>query len=355
MCGFASLFSLALGFMLFLGTSFAVPIDMSAEAAQPEAARPVDPVGIAQIGSAGTQAQDIWIEVLTLAGHDGAVHTVDWSPDGTRLVSGGADGTVRIWDTTTGAELLIMRGHERDVWSVDWSPDGLYIASGGEDGTVRAWDAATGVQRWIGQEGDSWVSAVAWAPHPGWLASAHGDGIVRIWDDTKGWFWLDLRGHEYSVNAIDWSISEILFSGGGSGYPDNTVRRWNMSYFEQEHTFWGHRGEVWTVAVKNGVIASGSTDHTVRLWGAYSGDSIAVLEGHTGTVAAVDWDPTGQYVVSASGDGSLRIWDTQAQQPTVTIFDAHGGGWINDVAWASDGRIASAGTDGLIRVWRDGQ
>ncbi len=355
MCGFASLLSIALGFMLFLGTSFAVPIDMSAEAAQLDSARPVAVVGIAQIGGAAAQAQGAWIEVLTLAGHEGAVHTVAWSPDGTRLVSGGADGSIRIWDATTGAQLLVMRGHERDVWTVDWSPDGLYIASGGEDGTVRMWDATTGVQSWSVQPANTWVSDVAWGINGISIAAAHGDGVVRLLGTSQGTIRKELRGHEYSVNAVTWEDNRVLVSGGGSGYPDNTIRRWDIIQEIQWNVLWGHRGEVWTVAVKNGIIASGSTDHTVRLWQGHSGNALAVLEGHTGTVTAVDWDPTGRYVVSTSGDGSLRIWDTSTQQSTVTIFDAHGGGWINDAAWASDGRIASVGTDGLIRVWRSAQ
>jgi hypothetical protein len=65
---------------------------------------------------------------------------VAWHGDGTRLASGGDDGTVRVWDATTYAELARLEGHGDWVWSVAWHGDGTQLASGGDDGTVRVWD-----------------------------------------------------------------------------------------------------------------------------------------------------------------------------------------------------------------------
>ena len=73
-------------------------------------------------------------EQLTLIGHTDEVMTVSWSPDGTRIASGGKDHTVRLWEARTGTQLLVLRGHATDVRSVAWSPDGLALASGSSDG-----------------------------------------------------------------------------------------------------------------------------------------------------------------------------------------------------------------------------
>jgi WD40 repeat protein len=67
------------------------------------------------------------------------VYGVDYTPDGRRLASGGNDATVRIWDTSTGAQLLQLRGHEQYVKSVLFRPDGRQLASASGDGTVRLW------------------------------------------------------------------------------------------------------------------------------------------------------------------------------------------------------------------------
>ena len=81
-----------------------------------------------------------------------------FSPNGERIVSGGADGTVRLWDTSSGVTVdKPLKGHEGDVMSVAFSPDGERIVSGGADGTVRLWDTSSGVtvdKPLKGHEGD---------------------------------------------------------------------------------------------------------------------------------------------------------------------------------------------------------
>ena len=84
-------------------------------------------------------------EVATFAGHLGPVESVDYSPNGSRIVSGSDDGTARVWSVTTGEMLLNLAGeHEGRVNRVAYSPDGLYIATASWDGAACLWDAETG-------------------------------------------------------------------------------------------------------------------------------------------------------------------------------------------------------------------
>src|SRR5260221_960167 len=79
--------------------------------------------------------------VLTYQGHTQTVRTVAWSPGGSRIASGGEDGTIQIWEAATGRLIATYRGHTANVLTLAWSPDGNYIASGSADGMVYVWTA----------------------------------------------------------------------------------------------------------------------------------------------------------------------------------------------------------------------
>src|SRR5205823_1897137 len=83
-------------------------------------------------------------ESFELQGHAGHVNGVAFSPDGTRIVSGSGDRTVKVWDVRTGTELLELRGYAGIVTGVAFSPDGARLVARGADGSVKVWDAETG-------------------------------------------------------------------------------------------------------------------------------------------------------------------------------------------------------------------
>jgi WD40 repeat protein len=84
-----------------------------------------------------------------LKGQRGVDFSVDWSPDGKRLVTGSSDRTVRLW-SDEGTPQAVLREHDAEIWAVDWSPTGTFIASAADDGTVIVWDAETTEPVWVG-------------------------------------------------------------------------------------------------------------------------------------------------------------------------------------------------------------
>jgi len=75
-----------------------------------------------------------------LEGHDAAVVTASFSPDGGRIVTGSDDNTARVWDAASGSSLHVLEGHANSVITASFSPDGARIVTGSWDNTSRVWN-----------------------------------------------------------------------------------------------------------------------------------------------------------------------------------------------------------------------
>jgi WD40 repeat protein len=110
------------------------------------------------------------------------VRAVAFSPDGSTIVSGSEDQTIRVWDARDGTCLKTLTGHSGRVLSVVFSPDGRLLASGSVDRTIRLWDAVSGqCLRILGSHTNS-VRSLAFSPDGQTLASGGDDGTIRLWD-----------------------------------------------------------------------------------------------------------------------------------------------------------------------------
>lgn len=114
-----------------------------------------------------------------MEGHTMGVTTVAFSPDGGRLASGGADGTVRVWEARTGKPLLTVAAHEGTVLTVGWSPDGKRVVSGGRDCRINIWNAQSGELEDRHEQACP-VYSVAFLPDGRRVVSSCG-GVLRWW------------------------------------------------------------------------------------------------------------------------------------------------------------------------------
>ena len=289
-------------------------------------------------------------------GHTASVNSVAFSPDGTKIVSGSWDKTIRIWDAETGVQIgNPLTGHTFGVNAVAFSPDGKKIVSGSPDGTIRIWDAETGVQIGDPLTGHTgWVNAVAFSPDGKKIVSGSEDKTIRIWDaETGRQFGDPLTRHTDTVYCV-------AFSPDGkkivSGSLDETIRMWDVETGRRiGEPLIGHTIAVNSVAFSpdGKKIVSGSTDKTIRVWDAETGRQLGdPLTGHTAGVKAVAFSPDGSKIVSGSNDGSIRIWEAEAGKQIGEPLIGHTC-WVESVAFSPDGKkIVSCGwDDSTIRIW----
>ena len=121
------------------------------------------------------------VELKVLNGHTDSVWSVAFSTDGTHIVSGSSDQSVRVWDALNGVELKVLNGHTSSVWSVAFSNDGTYIVSGSSDQSVRMWDALSGAELKVLNGHTDTVWSVAFSSDGTHIVSGSSDKSVRVW------------------------------------------------------------------------------------------------------------------------------------------------------------------------------
>jgi len=220
---------------------------------------------------------------------------------------------------------MTLTGHEGIVSSVAYSPDGLSILSRSQDGIARIWDAQTGVETitpiYVGDYTGTFC-AMAFAQGSRCVAVCTSDGILRI---------REIQGRRETVHRL---CSEFQ--------PGEIVR------FSRDGT----------------LVACGSRNGTLRIWGTETGQRIFSSKVHDGVVTRIVFSPDGQLILSTSYDGVLHFWDCRTGQehgdPLDTMSEHRPVGYqavkmvpFTALAFSHDGRFLAAGmsSNGEIRVW----
>ena len=293
---------------------------------------------------------------------DGNVNGLAWSPDGRRIASASFDHTVQVWDALNSDHLLIYTGHIEHVNDVAWSPDGKYIAScSGEldckDCSVQVWDAFSGRRISLFNGHRAIVNAVAWSPDNKYVASAGFDGTVIVSEARTGKSRFAFQlGHQ--AFTVAWSPDGQYIAAASD--KDLTVNIWQIATQESVATYSGHTGGVlsltWLPGKSSKYIASGSTDHTVRVWDALTGNDANSYFSRNlnGTVRRVAWSYDGKYIAAGTLNSTVEVWNAQTNQDLLDGGYIYGPAiHINALAWSPDGsKIASGGSDEAVRVWQ---
>jgi WD40 repeat protein len=307
----------------------------------------------------------------------------DATSDGSRAVTAGDDGVVRIWDLRSGRLLRVLRGHRSPVHAAAYSRDARLVVTAGDDGTARIWDAASGRQLRVLDARGGPMHAAAFSPDASLVVTGSSDHVGRIWRVADGALQRELRGHTAWVEDAAFSVdgSRVATAGG-----DGKVRVWDVASGNLRRTIStsafaaavafgrgeaiatgdddglirvgatvlrGHADTVWGLDFDDAgrLLASASGDHSARVWEPQSGQVIAVFRPHPSVVVSATFADGGRRVVTAAQDGEARVWAVEAERRRAAI-PVRGGG-VNGIAVAAgSGDVAAADEDGTVRVWR---
>jgi WD40 repeat protein len=287
--------------------------------------------------------------------------------DGDTMAIGHEDGTIQIWQVSTGHTLLAIQAHSSFIFGLTFSPDDRTLVSSSLDSSVKFWDVSTGECQRIWAFDQPW--GLACSPDGKILAGGltDKDRSIYLWDWQTGRCLNTLVGHLGPATALafapqpipshDGCDRQLLVSAG----QDGLIKIWDVDSGNCLQTLTEQVGIIFALSFHpdGDCFATGSYDHSLKIWDLTTGSCIQTLLGHTAQVASVSFSPDGRLLASASNDRSIRLWDV-ATGKCIHILQGHVDS-IWSIAFAAGvdrhgeltpGRVlVSVGLDRTARFW----
>jgi WD40 repeat protein len=286
-----------------------------------------------------------------------------FTPDGTMLIAAGGDGTMTVWDLGTRQEILQFKMPGGGAECLDISPDGKLVAATGRDG-VYLWP-------WTGGEKPVKLAlktrramAVQFSPDGKLLAIGDvGPIAVYLWDLQSAGVVRELEdeAQEFFVVAMAFTPDGKTLatpSGRGNlatppGRREKAILLWDTTSGKVVRRLDAAPMDPGRLAISRDGRWLAATDLVLRrkkVWDLATGEELGrQFIGHEGTVSGVRFSPDGRSIITASDDGTVRVWNpTTGQQQRVLRHNK----WVRGVAVAPDGKwIASNSLDNTVRLW----
>ncbi len=332
-----------------------------------------------------------WKLEASFAGHRRGTYTLAWHPNGTAFSTGSADPYFRVWDLPSQIRPRRLPGHNHRTTSLAVSATAARVLSCGFDRSVilREYPSLKPIKRYSG--GGAYGTSAIFVGDGSRFAFINERGTTTIYDsrdgtpycslpassrfaiaiasspDGRSLYVADLRGAvvEYDTERAEpvrmWGIQGhdplyMRVHSGGSRLEltqrSSIWQSWDTATGEASPTILT-TVPVWALAVApRGDLAAITTwDSEIQLWNPTTQNYLASLNGHQQLISGIAISPSNRYVISASTDATVRLWDVGEQRGLLKLA-THDSQPMNAVAFCPDNRtVLSGGYDGAIYAW----
>jgi WD40 repeat protein len=328
---------------------------------------------------------------LVLGNSEGMITCASFSPTGSRILISGWWNNAAILDSITGRETIILQGHVGNIYMSLYSSDGTKIITVGADKSIKTWDANNGLllsainfQHRVlalssrgnfiiselitggtiavvhdlktGQElfqlkgHDGLIKTAIFNLNDSQIITGDYNGRIIIWCLRSGKLLISFETHTFGVSSVSFDAKNKMLLSTGAGI----AKIWDIKKRESFSLLSGHSCPVFDASFSpdGNWIVTASADKTAKIWSAKTGLEIFSLNKHKEAVSSAEFSPDGDRIITASIDGTAKVWDAKTGAEIFHFNFKQGELSECFASYSPDGnRILTGGYEQTVKIW----